>query len=352
VKNATNRDTQSVAYWQTQMEYAVEPEFGDLTEVQFSTRRIPEGLSEKQYNLLLNKKPISHTKKDWAKVNDSRTSRYASLDEDDVPAIDIFALGEYGKLNLAYLYFVRNYDKYSFDIIGKHKVIPEKRTMIREETADYEKNGGKTTRSEDAPDGTERGNHVGGSERTGNRTELRTDDHRDGTDERSFQRSDLTGGISDSESGLSVDGSQFSHRRDKPLTDREILSQIDPSKRNETERYFLGQYQDRLKEISEEEPRLAAIKKQMESLDPKKDKAKLSELRIEAGKIQRNVTYLKKKVRESEGFDMFKRMAKEERNNRSVQKYKEEQKQKIYCDNYMRFLSGGNIDHVSPHINK
>lgn len=30
----------------------------------------------------------------------------------------------------------------------------------------------------------------------------------------------------------------------------------------------------------------------------------------------------------------------------------EEQKQKIYCDNYMRFLSGGTIDHVSPHINK
>lgn len=122
---------------------------------------------------------------------------------------------------------------------------------------------------------------------------------------------------------------RFSLRNEKPLTDREILAQIDPSKRNETERYFLGQYQDRLKEISEEEPRLAAIKKQMESLDPKKDKAKLSELRIEAGKIQRNVTYLKKKVRESEGFDMFKRMAKEERNNRSVQKYKEEQKQKI-----------------------
>lgn len=121
----------------------------------------------------------------------------------------------------------------------------------------------------------------------------------------------------------------YSLRNEKPLTDREILAQIDPSKRNETERYFLGQYQDRLKEISEQEPRLEAIKEQMESLDPKKDKAKLTELRIEAGKIQRNVTYLKKKVRESEGFDMFKRMAKEERNNRSVQKYKEEQKQKI-----------------------
>lgn len=121
----------------------------------------------------------------------------------------------------------------------------------------------------------------------------------------------------------------FSLRNEKPLTDRDILSQIDPSKRNETERYFLELYQDRLKQISEEEPRLEAIKKQMESLDPKKDKEKLADLGVESRKIQRNITSLKKKVREAEGFDMFKRMVKEERNNRSVQKYKEEQKQKI-----------------------
>ena len=30
----------------------------------------------------------------------------------------------------------------------------------------------------------------------------------------------------------------------------------------------------------------------------------------------------------------------------------EEQKQKIYCDNYMRFLSGGDLQHNLPHINK
>ena len=31
VKNATNRDSESVAYWQKQMRYAIEPEFGDMT---------------------------------------------------------------------------------------------------------------------------------------------------------------------------------------------------------------------------------------------------------------------------------------------------------------------------------
>lgn len=31
VKNATNRDSESVAYWQKQMRYAIKPEFGDMT---------------------------------------------------------------------------------------------------------------------------------------------------------------------------------------------------------------------------------------------------------------------------------------------------------------------------------
>lgn len=30
----------------------------------------------------------------------------------------------------------------------------------------------------------------------------------------------------------------------------------------------------------------------------------------------------------------------------------EEQKQKIYCDNYMRFLKGESVEHILPHINK
>ena len=30
----------------------------------------------------------------------------------------------------------------------------------------------------------------------------------------------------------------------------------------------------------------------------------------------------------------------------------EEQRQKIYCDNYMRFLKGESLEHNLPHINK
>ena len=39
VKNATNRDVESVAYWQREMQYGIEPEFGDMTDVQFSSRK-------------------------------------------------------------------------------------------------------------------------------------------------------------------------------------------------------------------------------------------------------------------------------------------------------------------------
>lgn len=38
VKNATNRDVESVAYWQREMQYGIEPEFGDMTDVQFADR--------------------------------------------------------------------------------------------------------------------------------------------------------------------------------------------------------------------------------------------------------------------------------------------------------------------------
>ena len=43
MKNATNRDAESVAYWQREMQYGIEPEFGDMTladssDVQYSSR--------------------------------------------------------------------------------------------------------------------------------------------------------------------------------------------------------------------------------------------------------------------------------------------------------------------------
>ena len=53
VKNATNRDTESVAYWQRQMEYAVEPEYGDMTEVHYSDR-IEDLTEEDVYRLIEN----------------------------------------------------------------------------------------------------------------------------------------------------------------------------------------------------------------------------------------------------------------------------------------------------------
>lgn len=69
VKNATNRDTQSIAYWQKQMEYAVEPEFGDLTVepdggIKYSAKTAMESDSKKHpysYETLISKPDMTVT---------------------------------------------------------------------------------------------------------------------------------------------------------------------------------------------------------------------------------------------------------------------------------------------------
>ena len=357
VKNATNRDTQSVAYWQQQMEYAVEPEFGDLTEA-FSLRNTDTEQFKKWFAESKVVNPDGSPK-----VMYHGTSSYGfSIFNTYGGKFGLFGRGSYftdnadvaesytkkGKGQTPGVYDVylsiqnpidmdaaanineweRAFDSNDLDATYLNGIATNE-DAFRALKENLQDEGYTRSEAEDLVTDLIEGmgydgiTHIGGG-RYGTK---------DGPKHRVYIAFDPEQIKSASKNKGTYDPEHtniyYSLRNEKPLTDREILAQIDPSKRNETERYFLGQYQDRLKEISEQEPRLAAIKKQMESLDPKKDKAKLSELRIEAGKIQRNVTYLKKKVRESEGFDMFKRMAKEERNNRSVQKYKEEQKQKI-----------------------
>lgn len=52
VKNATNRDAESVAYWQQHMQYAIEPEFGDMTTddgIMYQARESKAGVKEDKY---------------------------------------------------------------------------------------------------------------------------------------------------------------------------------------------------------------------------------------------------------------------------------------------------------------
>ena len=168
-----------------------------------SGRDIPEGLSPAKYNALLTRKPIQASKKDWAKVNQARMSKYSQLEDGEIPDLDIFRLAEYGKVNEGYLYFVRNSGKDNFVIVGKKQIVPAKRYVIREEQIAYEEsNSGKKTHPYDDRDGSGRRTDAGDSERSGDRSELRENDSGTGSNEKPVQNSDTWDGTSDSRSGI------------------------------------------------------------------------------------------------------------------------------------------------------
>lgn len=137
---------------------------------------------------MVTQKPIHASKKDLAKVAQERVRLSSRLDDSEIPEIDILSLAEYGKLNEAYLYFVRNYSKDHFAIIAKKRIIPTKRYGIREEQIAYdERNRRKKTHSHDDRNGAGRATDIRNSEHSGNRSKLRENDPGTEENEDSFQ---------------------------------------------------------------------------------------------------------------------------------------------------------------------
>ena len=195
----------------------------DRDTVKFADRTLAEELTPAKYNALLNKKPIRTSKKDWAKVNEARMSQYSRMDESDIPDLDIFSLAEYGKLNEGYLYFVRNYGKDQFVVVGKKLIIPEKRTVIREEQITHgESDSRKKTYPNDGRDGSGRGADAGDSERSGNRGKLRENDTGAGKNEQTVQKGDTVYGTSDSRTGI-----KLSDRDDVPTFYSQMAKVVD-----------------------------------------------------------------------------------------------------------------------------
>ncbi len=79
-------------------------------------------ISKKDYDKFFFKKPIKVSKKDWVKVDSARAQKYLQYNEDNIPDIDFFRIAEYNEINVAYRYYIRNYDKYSFEIVSKVKI--------------------------------------------------------------------------------------------------------------------------------------------------------------------------------------------------------------------------------------
>ncbi len=93
-------------------------------DIQYSDRDTLS-ISNDEYSKLLSKKPIKATKKEMAKVGQQRIRRYANMTEDDVPNIDYFRLADYNKVNVAYLYTIRNVGKDYFSVVKKEVIKPQ-----------------------------------------------------------------------------------------------------------------------------------------------------------------------------------------------------------------------------------
>ncbi len=183
------------------------PQISEVAKYRYSVSNteniLLKNLSAKEYNQLLHKKPIKSSKKDVAKVGEARVRSYANKQDVEIPILDVFLLAEYGELNKGHIYRIRNYSKDKFEIIGKTQIKPEKKYIVKEESALYERNiGREKTRKNDAPDGAGRGHDSGGTKRFGNRGELRKNDYQTEGNERTVTTGYSSGELDDSGTGL------------------------------------------------------------------------------------------------------------------------------------------------------
>ena len=86
-------------------------------------------IGKKEYDKFFFKKPIKVSQKDWSKVNAARLQKYSHYSEGDIPDVDFFRIAEYNKINIAYRYYIRNYDKYNFEVISKIRIKEEKNNV-------------------------------------------------------------------------------------------------------------------------------------------------------------------------------------------------------------------------------
>ena len=130
----------------------------------------------------------------------------------------------------------------------------------------------------------------------------------------------------------------FSLRNEKPLTNRQILEQLDIEKRRPQEKGHLNTYRERLSELREKKPKLAEVNARIQELsaDPVKNKAEISKLKAEARGLKRDVDSLNRKIREQEQGSMFVKIVGEERlkaqkqqAHNSLKSYKDEQRELV-----------------------
>lgn len=81
-----------------------------------------QGFSERQIEKFKTKPKIKLSKKDYAKVSQARSAKYAGLSSESIPMLEVFPIAEYGQVDVGYRYIVRNTSSDVFEVVGKYKI--------------------------------------------------------------------------------------------------------------------------------------------------------------------------------------------------------------------------------------
>ena len=186
--------------------------------VRYATRENTD-IPYKLYRKLLSKKQLKDTKKYYAKVKDARIEKYRGLVDDQIPDIDFLEIGEYKKLNEGYVYTVRNYDRDSFEIIGRNAINDKYAGYVMRSDHNGEVNQGIDIRN--AQQGSNRGRHsdsdrLPGNPRAISKNSTRSEKSPAINEKRSFSTSNADSG---QRSGLNKNIFQKIDSDGNPLTD-------------------------------------------------------------------------------------------------------------------------------------
>ncbi len=94
----------------------------EVARFRYSERYDGELLSEKEYRRLMTKNPVKVSKQEYAMLRSQAMSRYAGMQESDIPDIDIFRIGDYRTTNRAFEYYVRNRGSDTHAIVKRKKI--------------------------------------------------------------------------------------------------------------------------------------------------------------------------------------------------------------------------------------
>ena len=263
-------------------------------EVKHSDR---DELSQSKYNRLTMKKPIKVSSQEFAMIRAQRKTKYSSFDENDIPTIDFFSIGDYRIPNNGFTYYIRNSGSDTFSVVMKRKIRTDTRHETREVTSDETRIDNEATDSGNVQKRGKRGPDSGGLGRPGDRGELPKNAGRGVSDGESQRNSPTWRG--DSDSGTVI---KLSDRDDDSVSNRSLLANaLEGATKNDIEKQKIQEYKSKIDLINAEEQKLQKLNEQIKELSfskgPRDTKA-IRDLQFEAKQAANRIsTYDKQLLR-------------------------------------------------------